>query len=607
MAKVFQLPNNADFYFDLAEKQKDNLEFYDAILNINEAIRLDEKEKYISLKAEIIALNDDEIQSNELYFYIQNKFKIDKSIAIASNFIRFNREDLIQYYFKRGIERVIESGGDNDEDSNQSMLKYLIKDIDKIRYVTEEELEELEQSPLPSPLPSYDKFEKIIDIEKGNFIDTKDRREAKAFAKMLTLLDLADYEGAIRESERIPSNSKYFQDALELKMNAMLCIEDFQGALNCAEKLGELAPCNVSMFTVYAYLYDDIYDKDIAKRITQKANKALDILLNNDEYDEIFDIAEIFFDNKAFSLCVKFLEEYNKINNVREESLLMYAISLVALNRREKGIKILNKIYDLYGINTYALTILELIESDFEIEDYSKIFNELPDKFVNFKINSLVNKFKSYSKGYCNIDKDDFVREAISIAKLTSTINIAPLIDELCKNIVNPIAKKILDLILISDLVVWEDNKAAIIESILNNANESLEVFEGALVINGLYNELRLPLTLDIEQEEYRKKYKEYYKMALTSIIEGSNSIDCQLVAQITLNIQKTAMKVGFNPQSPQCLTQIICIIYKMAIDGESFDQARYFTRNANFCSPKTLKRYRDIFDVDILVKSFIK
>ena len=607
MAKLIRIPENADFYYNLAVKQKDNLEFYDAIINLNEAIKIEEREEFYSLKAEILALNDDEIQSNELYFYVQNRFEIDKSIAIASNFIRFNREDLIQYYFKRGIEKVIDLGSAGENDSNQNMLKYLIKDIDKIKYVSEEEFEatQEQQQVQLKDLPSFDKYEPIIDIERENFINTKERREAMAFAKMLTLLDLSDYEGSVRESEIIPPDSKYYQDALELKMNAMLCLEDLKGALSCAEKLAELAPCNVSMFTVYACVYDEIYEKDISKKINEKAQKALDILVYNEEYDEIFDIAEIFFDNNAFPLSVKFLEKYLAVNDVREEALLMQGVALYALNRPDECRKYLKRASDLYGLHTYALTILELLESDFEVEDYSLIFNELPSKWVNYKINALINKFNGYLKGYLELKEEIFVREVFSIAKLVNFCDIAPLIDNLTSNLDSVMASKIIDLILISDLVVWDDNKSSIIESIINNVNEKKEYFKGAIVNNGLYSEIKIPLKLKIELESKRNAYKDYYKKALVSIIEGSDEIDAELVAEITTNLCKIAEQVGFNPQSFQCLVQIICIIYKMAVDGDSFEEAKFFTRNAKHCSPKTLKKYRDIFDVDMLAKSF--
>jgi hypothetical protein len=592
--RIRKMPGSAEFYAQLALEQKENLLFYDAMLNINEAIRIEpENELYYSLKADILSLNDDEIQSNELYFFIQRFFDTDKSISIAGNFIRFGRDELIQHYFRRGIEKVIESGQDTQE--NKGFLQQIIKDMDKAQDEAGEEQE----------LPSYDKFEEIVDLERENFINVKDKREAAYFGKMLTLLDKQDYMGAIKASEMIPPGSKYYLDTLELRMNAMFFIKDIKGALACADKLSNLSPCNVSMFNVYASIYDEINNKDMAKIIKQKATEALEILLSEAEYEEIFTIAEIFFANGAFEPCAKLLEKYVEENRIREEGLLMLAVTLFALNRKKEAMRHLKRASDLFGLWSCAPTVMELLLSDCEIKDYQNILTKLPGNFASQKVTVLTEKIQAAQKGYYSIEEEEFYEQVLSLAKLSEPQILKPLFDLLARNILDPVFKKALDLVLISDMVYWEDAKTSLIKSILDNAPEEVEYFEGAIVVDGLYNGLYLPFRLKIENREDREKFTEYYKQAVMHILRQDYAVDGGLIAQIAQDVYKSALKGGFSPKSESCLVQIICIIYKMTLDGDSFEEAKYFTENGQNCQLKTLRKYRDILDVEGIVRRF--
>lgn len=598
MEKVKRLPNTADFYYQLALKQKDNLLFYDAVLNINEAIHLDsKKEEYYSLKAEILALNDDEVQSNELLFFTQRYFNIDKSISLASNFIRYGREDLIHHYFRKGIESAIELGQDSEHTPN--FLQRIIKDLSNSPYSQEQESME--------DLPSFNRYEEIVEVERENFINIKEKREATQFAKMLTLMDNSDYIGAIRASDKIPSGSKYYQDALELKMNIMFYIKDIKGAFLCAEKLSELSPCNVSMFTVYASLYDEIYNKDMSKRIEQKVNNALEILLAEAEYDEIFAIAEIFFENNAYLPCAKMLQTYVEENPIREEALLMLAIAKYVLNEKSDAKKLLRRTYDLYGFWSCAPTIIELLFSDYEIEDYSILLGSVPDKFAQARVKRLLGKIKGAVEGYYTIDESCFLEQVLSLAKLTDAHTIKPVLDALTRDISIPIFKKALDILLISDLVFWEDKKSVILQSILENACEQIVYYEGAMVVDGLYNELYLPLNIDIKSRDNKERYNHYYKQAVLNILREDYVVDAKLVAHISQEVYNSIIKNGFNPKSDTCLIQIVCIIYKMTKDGDSFETAKRYTENGLKCQLKTLKRYRDIIDIEGFVRKFSK
>ncbi len=597
MAKVKKIPESADFYYQLALAQKDDLLYYDAVLNINEAIRLepDNAELY-SLKAEILALNDDEIQSNELYFFIQRQFNIDKSISLASNFIRFGREELIHYYFRKGIETAIELGQETED--SPGILQRIIKDLSNTPFSPEDS---------DAELPSFEKYEEIIELERDNFINVKDKREAAHFAKMLSLMDASDFFGAIRVSEKIPASSKYYQDALELRMNIMFYIKDLRGAFLCAEKLSALAPCNVSMFTVYASLYDELANKDMSKHITQKVNKALEILLAEAEYDEIFAIAEIFFENNAFLPCAKLLEKYVEGNPVREETLLMLAVTLFALNRKKDTIRLLKRTYDLYSYWTCAPTIAELLLSDYEIGSFNQVLATLPDKFAQARVKALLGKIKGAIEGYYSIDKEELYEQIFSLAKLSDEYTIKPILDILSKQISNPVFKGALDMLLTSDMVYWEDKKSCILKSILEHACKERVYFEGAIVIDGLYSSLFLPLRLDIDSKDNKEKFNYYYRQAILNILRAEHNVDGKLVARIVQDVYKSTLKNGFNPKSETCLIQIICIIYKMTKDGASFEKARNYTENSAKCQLKTLKRYRDILNIEALVQKFIK
>lgn len=596
MAKIRKLPQKADFYAQLALEQKDNLLFYDAVLNINEAIALEpQNDAHYVTKAGILALNDDVMQSNELYFYVQRFYGVNQSVSLASNFIRFDRDDLIRHYFKLGIEDAISSGKETRE-SNE-YLQHILKMIERSDYDGEEELE---------LIPDFDKSEEIIELERENFINTKARRESANFAKMITLLERQDFIGAIKAAEMISPSSRHYLDALELKMNAMFYIKDIKGALACAEKLGSLEPCNISMFTIYATLYDEINNSDMAKRIEQKVARALEILLDESDYDEMFTIAEVFFTNNIFSLCVKLLERYVQENPAREESLIMLAISFFVTNRKKEAVKYLRRCSDLFGMWTFAPTIMELLFSDYEIEDYSELFAVVPDKFASNKVASLIEKIIAASKGYYDISEHSFYEQVLSIAKLADSSILRPLFDTLCANISHPIFNKAVDLMLISDLISWYDSKIYLVQSILDNVDKKIACFEGALVIDGLYSKLSMPLELDIENGEDRAKFSYYYKQAITHILRQDYSVDGKLVARITQDVYKSAIRGGFSPKSEPCIIQIICIIYKMSLDGETFEQARYYTENGNNCTPKTLKRYKDILNIQSIIDNIV-
>ncbi len=598
MEKVKKLPDTADFYYQLALKQKDNLLFYDAVLNINEAIYFDNKrEEYYSLKAEILALNDDEVQSNELLFFIQRYFNIDKSISLASNFIRYNREDLIHHYFRKGIENAIELGAENEH--SPSFLHRIIKDMSSDSYSGEQEPME--------DLPSFNRYEEIVEVERENFINVKEKRETAQFAKMLTLMDNADYIGAIRASDKIAPSSKYYQDALELKMNIMFYIKDIKGAFLCAEKLSELAPSNVSMFKVYASLYDEVYNKDVSKRIEQKVNKALEILIAEAEYDEIFAIAKMFFETNAYLPCAKILETYIEENPVREETLLILAIAKFVLNEKKDAKKLLRRTYDLHGFWTCAPTIMEILFSDYEIDDYTDLLYMLPDKFAQAKVKSLVAKIKGVTKGYFVLEESYFIEQVLSLSKLTDAYTIKPVLDALVKAIGIPIFKKTLEILLISNLALWEDKKATVLQSILENACEQTVYYEGAMVADGIYSTLYLPLRIDIKDKDNKERYNNYYKQAILNILREDNEVDARLVAHIAQEVYNSFAKNGFNPKSDTCLIQIVCIIYKMTRDGDSFEGAKRYTENGLKCQLKTLKKYRDIIDLESFVRKFSK
>lgn len=256
------------FYFTAGQAFLQKKEYYDAIIYLRKAMKLDPREEHILELAlaysEIDAFNE----STLLYLRLLEKKKyLEYSLALA--------RDCRQHAFTHGNYDFPDNGW-----LIANSHKYNVGQVPKLSFFWENLNYELLKELTTPKYVSKDILRENYKIENEDlsYIDTISRRNIKKAIQAYEYFNLGDYDKAIQVCFEISDNSEEYEIVLDILARAALKNEDFELAETAAKEIYARDKFNPTSYEVLLKIWT-IDKQHTEEEIKSFANRAINDLI----------------------------------------------------------------------------------------------------------------------------------------------------------------------------------------------------------------------------------------------------------------------------------------------------------------------------------------
>ncbi len=406
MTKIYKLKHTGKVYDKLLDKRIERGD-YEGVLNAGYYTIYKLHDESYSLYEKMAKANymiEEYAKAVNFWFlYLANCDEDFKAVAyngLGACFYKMENKELATHYFNEYYRRKNKAIYEYDD-----ILSELFDDLSNNR----------------------DKYYLAYPYNKANF--------DKLLNKVVTYIKSGYYEKALNELEIIPSDSRYYVDALIQKSLCKYIIGNTEDALKDISLAVELDGNNtIALFNAISMFY--------ASGKTAETKKMLDILTASSEYTNIENaekIAMIFCELKDYAMAEKFLDTALKEYPYRLNLLLLNGITKYNLKKFDKALDIFskcNRLLNSYVHNYYIKITKSAIKK-------AQNGSEIPFLDYTFDVqkkeyNRIVNRFNKFISEE-NIDKKnhkelsilfDYVYEKCDTKLLNKMLSILNKIDD---------------------------------------------------------------------------------------------------------------------------------------------------------------------------------